>query len=51
VILITPNQPLRGLLDNLNERLPSVVLVGDARPPHGLLHAIWQGHDVACGIE
>lgn len=50
VVLVTPNKPLRELYDELRDRAPVVTIVGDARQPRSLLHAIWEGHGAARNI-
>ncbi|MBV9509206.1 MAG: FAD-dependent oxidoreductase [Caulobacteraceae bacterium] len=50
VVLITPNQPLRQLYEDLQERRASADLVGDAQQPRDLLWAIWEGHRAARAI-
>jgi len=44
VILVTPNEPLRGIYDALRARLPNLQLIGDARAPRDLQAAITEGH-------
>jgi len=50
VVLITPNQPLRELYEELKDKVANINLVGDARQPRSLLHAIWEGHGIARAI-
>lgn len=50
VVLVTQNEPLTQLWDELHESLPSISLVGDAQQPRDILHAIWDGHAAARAI-
>jgi 2,4-dienoyl-CoA reductase-like NADH-dependent reductase (Old Yellow Enzyme family) len=50
VVLITPNEPLRALYDDLRAEIPSLHLVGDARSPRDVQHAISEGHRAARAI-
>src|SRR5277367_68521 len=44
VVLVTPNQPLRGLYDELRGKHPDVHLIGDALAPRDIQYAIADGH-------
>ena len=44
VVLITPNEPMRGLYDELRDRHRHIWLVGDALSPRDLQAAIAEGH-------
>jgi 2,4-dienoyl-CoA reductase-like NADH-dependent reductase (Old Yellow Enzyme family) len=44
VVLITPNQPMRGLYDELRQQHKNISLVGDALAPRDLQAAIGEGH-------
>jgi 2,4-dienoyl-CoA reductase-like NADH-dependent reductase (Old Yellow Enzyme family)/thioredoxin reductase len=44
VVLVTPNEPLRSLYDELRDRQSNIVLVGDALAPRDLQVAIGEGH-------
>jgi 2,4-dienoyl-CoA reductase-like NADH-dependent reductase (Old Yellow Enzyme family)/thioredoxin reductase len=44
VVLVTPNEPLRGLYDELRYEIPDIRLIGDARSPRDLQFAIRDGH-------
>jgi len=46
VVLVTPNEPLRGLYDELRGRHPNVHLIGDALSPRDVQYAIADGHRV-----
>ena len=46
VVLVTPNQPLRGLYDELYRVHPDVKLIGDALAPRDVQYAIADGHRV-----
>jgi len=50
VVLITQNEPLDDLWDDLHETHPGMVLVGDAQQPRDVLNAIWEGHAAARAI-
>jgi hypothetical protein len=44
VVLVTYNEPLRGLYDDLYRRHPDIHLVGDALSPRDVQYAIADGH-------
>jgi hypothetical protein len=44
VVLVTPNEPLRGLYDELHAAGLPAKLIGDALAPRDLLMAISDGH-------
>jgi 2,4-dienoyl-CoA reductase-like NADH-dependent reductase (Old Yellow Enzyme family) len=44
VVLVTQNEPLRGLYDELRDELPQSWLVGDALSPRDVQNAINDGH-------
>jgi hypothetical protein len=44
VVLITPNEPMRGLYDELRDKHGKIWLVGDALSPRDLQIAIAEGH-------
>lgn len=44
VVMITPNQPMRGLYDELRQQHKDISLVGDALAPRDLQAAIGEGH-------
>jgi NADPH-dependent 2,4-dienoyl-CoA reductase/sulfur reductase-like enzyme len=44
VVMITPNQPMRGLYDELRQLHRDISLVGDALAPRDLQAAIAEGH-------
>jgi 2,4-dienoyl-CoA reductase-like NADH-dependent reductase (Old Yellow Enzyme family)/thioredoxin reductase len=50
VVLITHNEPLDGLWNELHETRTGVCLVGDAQQPRDVLNAIWEGHAAARAI-
>jgi hypothetical protein len=47
VVLVTPNEPLRSLFDELRGELTDIHLVGDALSPRDVQHAIREGHRAA----
>jgi 2,4-dienoyl-CoA reductase-like NADH-dependent reductase (Old Yellow Enzyme family) len=51
VVLVTQNEPLSQLWDELHASHPGMVLVGDAEQPRDVLHAIWDGHAAARAIN
>jgi len=50
VVLVTANQPLRQVYEELHEKRPNMNLVGDAQTPRNLGWAIWEAHRVARAI-
>jgi hypothetical protein len=50
VILVTPNLPVQSLFDDLRDRLPDVLLVGDAAGPRDIQAAIADGHRAALSL-
>jgi 2,4-dienoyl-CoA reductase-like NADH-dependent reductase (Old Yellow Enzyme family) len=50
VVLVTPNEPLRGLYDDLCTQHADVRLIGDARSPRDLQDAIADGRHLAFAI-
>lgn len=44
VVLVTPNESLRGLYDEIRHRHPNVHLIGDALAPRDVQYAIADGH-------
>ncbi|MBV9996170.1 MAG: FAD-dependent oxidoreductase [Caulobacteraceae bacterium] len=50
VVLITHNQPLREIYEDLEPRRGDLDIVGDAQEPRNLLTAIWEGHRAARAI-
>jgi hypothetical protein len=44
VVLITPNEPMRGLYDALRQHHKHIALIGDALAPRDLQAAIAEGH-------
>jgi hypothetical protein len=50
VVLITPNEPLSQIYDDMSATHPNMTLVGDALQPRDLLWAIWEGHRAARAI-
>jgi hypothetical protein len=50
VVLVTHNRSLSEIHDELARDGVSVDVVGDAREPRDMLHAIWTGHRVARAI-
>lgn len=51
VVLVTHNQALRGLYDELRGEHSAVFLAGDAHAPRDVQVAIAEGHRIARGIE
>lgn len=49
VVLVTPNEPIRDLYEEIRRRHPRVSIVGDAHAPRDLLVAINEGHRAARG--
>jgi 2,4-dienoyl-CoA reductase-like NADH-dependent reductase (Old Yellow Enzyme family) len=47
VVLVTQNEPLRALYDELRDEFPVIFLVGDALSPRDVQHAIAEGHRAA----
>lgn len=47
VVLVTHNEPLRSLYDEIRDEFQSVFLVGDARAPRDVQLAIAEGHRAA----
>jgi 2,4-dienoyl-CoA reductase-like NADH-dependent reductase (Old Yellow Enzyme family) len=47
VVLVTQNEPLRALYDELREELPAIFLIGDALAPRDVQIAIADGHRTA----
>jgi 2,4-dienoyl-CoA reductase-like NADH-dependent reductase (Old Yellow Enzyme family)/thioredoxin reductase len=47
VVLVTPNQPLRSLYEELRGEIASLHLIGDAHSPRDMQAAIGEGHRVA----
>jgi 2,4-dienoyl-CoA reductase-like NADH-dependent reductase (Old Yellow Enzyme family)/thioredoxin reductase len=47
VVLVTQNEPLRELYDELRDEIPSIFLVGDALSPRDVQYAIADGHRAA----
>jgi hypothetical protein len=45
-VLVTPNEPLRALYDELRHIHPNVHLVGDALAPRDVQYAIADGHRI-----
>jgi hypothetical protein len=50
VVVVTSQVPVRGLFDELRDKLPSVQLVGNALSPRDLLAAMHDGHRCARAI-
>ena len=44
VVLITPNEPMRSLYDELRQHHRHIALIGDALAPRDLQAAIAEGH-------
>jgi len=44
VVLITPNEPMRSLYDELRQHHKHIALIGDALAPRDLQAAIGEGH-------
>ena len=47
VVLVTPNEPLRELYNELNGKVGHLAIVGDANSPRNLQKAIFEGHTAA----
>ncbi|MDB5159677.1 MAG: hypothetical protein JWR50_4384, partial [Mucilaginibacter sp.] len=50
VVLVTQNEPLSHLYDEMSATHPNMTLVGDAQQPRDLMCAIWEGHRAARAI-
>ncbi|MBV9996146.1 MAG: FAD-dependent oxidoreductase [Caulobacteraceae bacterium] len=51
VVLVTQNQPLRQLYEELRDTRANLHLVGDANQPRDLMSAVREGHRAARGID
>lgn len=50
VVLVTPNMPMRDMYDELQDKVTSLAIVGDANSPRNLQKAIYEGHVAARGL-
>lgn len=46
IVMGTGFKPNRALYEALLGRMPEIYLVGDARHPHNIMHAIWDAYEV-----
>lgn len=51
VVLVTPNEPLRAVFDELRPHVPTLRLIGDAKSPRDIQSAIHEGHTAARTLE
>lgn len=51
VVLVTPNEPLREVFDELRPHVAQLTLIGDAKAPRDIQSAIQEGHLAARAIR